>query len=98
MHYRGIIGLTVLESKHNIGTRILSHSKIYVLVRMRGIKAPELVPIFDYVLYFILQIKHGYRPIFYFLNNSLHMIKTVVTFTVGTRFVFNKSRTLQTNP
>ena len=50
-HYRGTIGLVVLESKYNIGTSVLSQNKISVLVRVLAhwcfnSYAPELVPIF----------------------------------------------------
>jgi len=38
-HYRGTIGLAILESKQNISTRILSQNKISVLIRVRVIKA-----------------------------------------------------------
>ena len=38
-HCRGTIGIAVLESKYNIGTRVLSQNKISVLVRMHVIKA-----------------------------------------------------------
>ena len=34
-NYRGTIGLAVLESKLNIGTRVLSQNKIWVRVRER---------------------------------------------------------------
>ena len=43
---------SVLESKYNIGTRVLSQNKIFALVRVRVIK--ELVPIF------YSAIKHRY--------------------------------------
>ena len=38
-HYRGTLGLVVLESKLNIGTRVLSQNKISVLLRVRVITA-----------------------------------------------------------
>ena len=66
VHYRGTIGLAILESKQNIGTHVSSQNKISVLVRVLVIKtlmlahscftsyAPELVPIF------YSAIKHRY--------------------------------------